>query len=255
MNQRWLFREDRYRHPTETIRASDYEVATISQGPAKSFVTTHHYSSSFPAARFNFGLHRHGQLVGVAVFSVPTRWEALAPCAGANEDRTELGRFVLLDEVPGNGETWFLGRCFEQLRDLGQRGVVSFSDPTPRTTADGRQVFPGHVGTIYQAHNAVYVGRSKARILRLLPNGCVLHPRAIAKILASDRGRGYSANILERIGADQLGDGDPKEWLAKWLPLLTRPMRHPGNHKFCWGLNRRDKKSLPKTLAYPKKAA
>jgi hypothetical protein len=33
-----------------------------------------------------------------------------------------LGRIVLLDEVPGNGETWFVARCFELLRAGRCRG-------------------------------------------------------------------------------------------------------------------------------------
>jgi hypothetical protein len=44
---------------------------------------------------------------------------------------------VLLDEVPGNGETWFLGRAFRLLRQEGFVGVVSFSDPCQRTNQHG----------------------------------------------------------------------------------------------------------------------
>lgn len=250
MNQRWLFREDRYRPPTETIRTADYDVAPVPRDVAKAFVTTHHYSGSIGSMCFQFGLHRHGQLVGVAVFGEPQRVEAFKPLQRP-ENCVELGRFVLLDDVPGNGETWFLGRCFEALRDEEQTGVVSFSDPTPRTTSDGRVVHPGHVGTIYQAHNAVLVGRSKARTHLLLPDGTVLSPRSLSKILASDRQ--YAQKHLERFGADPIGAQDPREWLAKWLPKLTRPLKHPGNWKYVWALHRRERKGLPKSLPYPKK--
>jgi hypothetical protein len=53
--------------------------------------------------------------------------------------------------VPGNGESWFIARCFERLRREGFVGVVAHSDPLRRTRADGTVVCPGHVGTIYQA--------------------------------------------------------------------------------------------------------
>ena len=33
----------------------------------------------------------------------------------------ELGRFVLLDSVAGNGETWFLARSFDILRKHANR--------------------------------------------------------------------------------------------------------------------------------------
>ena len=48
-----------------------------------------------------------------------------------------------------------------------------FSDPLPRTRADGTVVMPGHLGTIYQAANAVYTGRGTPRTLTLLPDGTV----------------------------------------------------------------------------------
>lgn len=253
MNQRWLFRRDSYRPPAEVIRTAEYDVAPIPEAVAKAFVVTHHYSASYPAARFRFGLHRRGELVGTAVFSVPLRWEVLRPLPGDPRESVELGRFVLLDEVPGNGETWFLARCFEQLRARGVRGVVSFSDPIPRSTADGRQLFAGHVGTIYQAANAVYLGRGTPRTLRLLPSGCVLSDRAIQKIRAGERGCRYAAALLEAAGAPPLGE-DRRAWLDAWLPRLTRTMRHPGNLKYAWTLHRRDRRALPASLPYFKAA-
>ena len=148
-NQRWALGRATYRPPTETIRTTEYDVDAIDRDTLpKAFVREHHYSGTYPAARFRFALHRHGRLVGVAVFSHPCSDAVLTrvfPIPA--REAVELGRFVLLDEVPGNGDTWFLARCFEQLRGH-VRGVVSFSDPVERTSRDGRAVFPGHVGTI-----------------------------------------------------------------------------------------------------------
>ena len=61
---------------------------------------------------------------------------------------------MLAESVPANGESWFLARCWELATRQGKHGVVSFSDPVPRRTAVGTLVFPGHIGTIYQACNA-----------------------------------------------------------------------------------------------------
>lgn len=254
-NQRWREGRDSYRPPGEVIDARACEVAPLAELEAKAFVTGHHYSGSYPAARWRFGLHRAGQLVGVAVFSHPCRDSILTkafPIDSARE-AVELGRFVLLDEVPGNGETWFLARCFAELR--GQvRGVLSTGDPEPRTTLDGRQVFPGHVGTIYQAHNAAYLGRGKARLLRLLPDGRVFSERAISKIRSLERGWRHCAAQLEAAGATPLADpdaGDARAWLATWLPRVTRPFRHPGNHRYAWRIDRR-MRWAPERLPYPK---
>lgn len=238
VTQRWRERRDLYRPAGEVIVPSQYDVAAIAEGPAKAFVIEHHYSGSFPAARFRFGLYQRGELAGVAVFSHPCRDEVLTSVfPGVVTAAVELGRFVLLDEVPGNGETWFLARCFEQLRGH-VRGVVSFSDPVPRTTFDGRPMMPGHVGTIYQAGNGVYLGRASARTLRLLPDGRVFSARAAQKIRSLDRGWRYSAAVLEAFGADPVDVGDSTGWLRRWLPQLTRTMRHPGNHRYAWGIAR-----------------
>lgn len=253
MNQRWRDRAASYR-PAEPIQTSAYQVAEIaSDSTAKAFVLQHHYSGSYPAARFRYGLFTRGQLVGVAVFSVPCSDLVLTSVFKGVEatDATELGRFVLLDSVPGNGETWFLARCFELLRGEELAGVVSFSDPVARSTASGSTVFPGHIGTIYQAHNAVYLGRGTARTLRMLPDGSVLSARAISKLRAGCKGWRYTADLLVRHGADRPGE-DLAGWIAHWLPLVTKPMRHRGNHKYAWGLTRIGRKLLPSSLAYPK---
>ena len=72
-------------------------------------------------------------------------------------------------------ESWFLARCFDELAARGIRGVVSFADPVPRQTAAGAVICPGHVGTIYQATNAIYTGRGTARTIIVLPAGTTLH--------------------------------------------------------------------------------
>jgi hypothetical protein len=250
--QRWEERRDRYRPAGERIAPADYDVAAMpGDAQAKMFIQTHHYSRSYPAARFRFGLHRRGALVGVAVFSVPMSAAVLAGI-GTPQDGVELGRFVLLDEVPGNGETWFLARCFESLRRAGIRGVVSFSDDMPRENASGGLIFPGHIGTIYQAHNAAYRGRGTARTLALLPDGTVFSARAMQKIRAGERGWRGCAATLESLGAEPCPDDARREWLRRWLPQLTRPLAHPGNHKYAWRL---DRTRLESTTPYPKRPA
>jgi hypothetical protein len=155
--------------------------------------------------------------------------------------------------VPFNSESWFLGRCLRLLRRRGLRGVVSFSDPVPRTTAEGRLVFPGHVGTIYQAANSAYLGRGTARTLRLLPDATVLSPRALQKVRGRDRGWEYAAAQLVRFGADPLVAGeDGRAWRARWLPRLTRPLRHPGTHRYAWTLGGA---RLESAAPYPKRPA
>lgn len=254
-NQRWRAGRDSYRPAGETIRSAEYDVEPLDELPAKAFVLAHHYSGTFPAARFRFALRRRGALVGVAVFSHPCSEKVLTSVfPGEAVSSVELGRFVLLDEVPGNGKTWFLARCFEALKREGLRGVVSFSDPEPRKSAAGLTVFPGHVGTIYQAHNAVYLGRATPRTLRLLADGTVFSARATSKIRAKERGWVYACEQLIAAGAPEPG-ADLAAWLRLWLPRVTRTMRHGGNHRYAWPLRRDVARSLATTQAYPKRVA
>jgi len=257
--QRWRDRRDRYRPAGEVIRTRDYEVAAIAEDRvAKGFVQHHHYSASYPAARFRQGLYRHGELVGVAVFSHPAHDRVLTSVfPGVATAAVELGRFVLLDDVPGNGETWFLARAFEQLRREGLEGVVSFSDPVPRTCADGASVFPGHIGVIYQAHNAIYLGRGRAQVLRILPDGRAFSHRAVTKLRSGVRGWRYAAAMLEHHGATPAPADDVgrRAWAAHWIAALTRPLRHAGNHKYAWGLTTAGRRALVTSLPYPKRLA
>lgn len=240
-NQRWLLGRERYRPAGEVIRTSEYDVAQVRDGEARGFVETHHYSRAYPAGRFDYGLFHHGRLVGVAVFSHPMSDAVLTnvfECPA--REAVELGRFVLLDEVPGNGETWFLARAFALVaREHAIRGVVSHSDPVPRRNADGVIVLPGHVGTIYQAHNGRYLGRVRGRTLRLLPDGTCFSARAQSKVRNLERNWRGPVERLLGFGAAPFRPEDPAGWLREQVGRLTRPLRHPGNHRYAWALDRR----------------
>lgn len=254
LNQRWRDKCGSYRPAAEVIRTSEYEVAEIrTDTEARDFVLTHHYSSSYPAARFRFGLYRRGTLVGVAVFSHPSNDKTLTNVfPGEALESIELGRFVLLDTVPGNGETWFQARCREQLRAKSIIGLLSFSDDQPRTDAGGRVIFGGHVGTIYQASNAIYLGRGTSRTLHLLPDGRVLNDRTKQKLRKAERGWEAAAADLETFGAPPAprDEVSRRAWLTEQIRHLTHTLRHPGNHKYAWALHRSVK--LPKSQPYPK---
>lgn len=244
--QRWVHRRERYRPPGEVIDPSKYGVEVIPDDrTAKSFVKTHHYSGSFVAARLRVGLyHRQGrhvapELVGVAVFSVPAQQAAIEHWAGTAAG-VELGRFVLLDEVPAMGETWFLSRAFRALqRELPEvRAVLAYSDPLPRQRADGSLVTPGHVGVIYQGHNAHHAGRARASSLLLDRDGRTVSARALSKVRHGERGaEGVYEDLLTR-GAPGRRDGESGEAYVARLKAsgCFRPVRHPGNFVYLWAV-------------------
>lgn len=262
--QRWRDHRGTYCPPSEVIRTHDYEIAPISLTTAKRFVAQHHYlGSSYPACRFRYGLFLRyalfpeDELVGVAVFSMPMSHKVLTnifPCDV--REAVELGRFVLLDSVPANAESFFFARCRELLKQEGIKGIVAFSDDTPRTDASGRIIFRGHIGTIYQSSNASYYLRSTPRKLNVLPDGSVLNARTASKIRNLERGWRYAANILVRHGATEPPPADPDNtkplrlWLDHWTTLLTRPLFHLGNHRYAWSIH--PSITLPQSAPYPK---
>jgi len=255
--QRWREHRSLYRPAGEPINPAHYEVAPLPERDAKLFVEQHHYAGSMPSARWCFGLF-NPLLVGVAVFSHPVNDKVITNVLpGTALESVELGRLVLLDAVPSNGESWFVSRCFAALRREGLIGVVSFSDPVARTTAAGASVFVGHVGTTYQALNAVYTGRGTARTIRLLPDGTVFSERAMSKVRSAERGMEYAAAQLVRSGArevavESLSEDERRAWLREAVAAVTRPLKHGGCFRYVWSLDKRAKKHLPPAQPYPK---
>lgn len=265
--QRWNGRRAAWRPAGEVFRPELHAVAELGEGDAKRFVLEHHYSASYPAARFRVGLFRAGsralrQLVGVAVFSVPMNNFAVPKYTGLEAGAgVDLGRFVLLDEVEANGESWFLGRAFDLLEQKRAeiRAVISYSDPVARVDELGRQTMPGHVGTIYQAHNGRYCGRGKGETLTLTPSGRVVSRRALSKIRNEECGAGAAYRALVAAGAPERRPlEDPRVYVDRAIAEGPfRRMRHPGNHVYAWPLgDRRARRQLLERFApalpYPK---
>lgn len=243
--QRWRAGRASYRPAGEVFDHSRARVELIDESDAKAFVIREHYSRSYPAARLRVGLFVKRPfeaecLVGAAVYSVPMTnaavpaWFPGLPAAAG----VELGRFCLLDSVEANAETWFQARALRALRDRlpDIKAVVSYCDPIARTDSEGRKVFPGHLGTIYKAGNALHLGRATARTLRLLPSGLVASERALSKIRADDTGAAYALQQLARAGApSRLPFESGRDYLARLQDSgFFRPLRHPGNLVYGW---------------------
>jgi len=267
--QRWRERRQSWRHVSEGgFDHRLFEVDVLSEKEAKRFVLQHHYSRSYPNGLRRFGLFRRGKggrvLVGSAVFGAPVSAGVLAlpfPELTPYVESLECSRFVLIDECPANSESWFLARCFEMLLAAGIRGVVSFADPVPRRNAVGEVIAAGHVGTIYQASNAIYTGRGTARTVKVLPDGTVLHGRSAQKVRRQEQGHEYVEAKLVDLGASAPRPGvDPAVWLREALAQIgARSVRHPGAHRYVFrlGKTRREREDiklgLPWLRPYPKR--
>lgn len=244
-NQRWRERREAFRPAAEPIDPRRFGVELLDgDREPRAFVERHHYSGSYPAARVRVGLFRSRawftpELVGVAVFGVPQSEAVLPKWTGyGNDGAVELSRFVLLDDVEGNGETWFLARAFRLLRaarpDL--RAVLAFSDPVARRAADGRLVTPGHVGTIYQAFNGRHAGRANRATKYQAPTGRDVPKRVLDKVMTGERGARYSRDVLLAAGAPPQLPGESDAAYVVRAREAFRRYRHPGNLAYVWPL-------------------
>ncbi|WP_033355045.1 hypothetical protein [Kitasatospora aureofaciens] len=266
--QRWRGGQHSWRHLSEGgFNPRRYAVEPVPEKAAKTFVLEHHYSKSFPVSRFSFGLYEtdagERRLCGVAVFGLPVKEAVLTrplPDLQPYIGSLEGSRFVLTDNCPANAESWFLARCFDELLIRDVRGVVSFADPVPRADASGSPVAIGHVGTIYQATNAIYAGRATPRTITLLPNGTILNDRSAQKVRSQEQGHEYVENLLIGMGAPAPRAGvNPTSWLREALVAVgARKVRHRGAHRYVFrlGRNRRERErirlGLPILWPYPK---
>lgn len=245
MNKRWRDRSQRWRAPGDVFDPRRFAVDGIADDTRpKEFVEQHHYAASYPAAVFRVGLFGpRAALVGVAVFSVPPQQAALPKWTGVTlgEGAAELGRFVLLDDVGYNAETWFLSRAFRLLRTHKHyRRILSYADPLERPEI----AKPAHWGTVYQAANATFAGRSEARWQHIAPTGEVVSRRMLNKIRQGHQGWQYGVDWLRERGAPVQGTAEPSRgWVDRVLSAWRR-VYHPGNLAYVFGLDDRAKSAL-----------
>jgi len=96
-------------------------------------------------------------------------------------------------------------------------------------------IFPGHHGTIYQAKGMDYLGKTRPRRLTMLPDGSVLHDRAMSKVRNDECGRGGVERRLVALGARPRSEGEPgRGWLEEALQAVgARVVSHGGNHRYA----------------------
>lgn len=259
--QRWTARQHSFRHRRDGgFDADRYAVESVDHSVARAYVLANHYSGTWPSDRLRYGLFDGGRLAGVMILGIPVQAKVLSGVFDLEPyyESLELSRFVLDDSCPANSESWFLARGFEMAAAAGIRGVVSFADPVPRRVA-GQLLFPGHIGTIYQASNALYTGRSVARTVSLLPTGEVFNDKTKQKIRKQEKGHEAAEQRLIALGARAPSAGErPADWLAEALEAAGAvKLRHRGCHRYAFTLGetraqRRRVRVLLPSDRYPK---
>lgn len=149
---------------TARLDRREWTVRPCTQTEAVDLIVRAHYAAGAP----NTSVARHAlvradnpdKLYGVALWLPPKRRAAESVNRVNPRGVLALSRFVVLDDVPANGESFLLGRS---MRLVDRRAW-----PTLLTYADTRH---GHVGTIYRATNWTYLGTVRGSDAWVDPTG------------------------------------------------------------------------------------
>ena len=117
-----------------------------------------------------FGVLLDGRLLGALTLGAGPSNVFRFVDGASPRDCITLTRLWLSDELPSNAESRVIGIVLRNLaRYTDLKFVVSYADPTV-----------GHVGTIYQASNWLYLGLSQATPLYSLAGGSPRHSRSFS---------------------------------------------------------------------------
>jgi hypothetical protein len=157
--------------PTPSLQFSVCSLKDVS-----AFVKQHHYSKTHhKVVVYAFSLTMNGLLAGACLFGMAAgNIRCMTVLTGHDNPRDylELQRLVLLDEVPKNSESRFIGWCLRWLKkNTGVKAVISFADPAH-----------GHGGTVYRASNWIYTGKQKPARDRIYLDGVEMHPKQFYNI-------------------------------------------------------------------------
>lgn len=224
---------------------SGMDIKSINRQDCEQFVKNH-YLGSFPSiSKYFFGIYINGELIGCIIYGIPVNphigtYIAIDPSTNQplvkDNEVLELQRLFITDK-PGlkNIESSVLAKSNTLLHDLDKivKVVITYADPDA-----------GHVGTIYQATNAIYQGKGQDR------NRWVMNRNGIDKPLRDKQ----LHSILKASGHAHLINGSTEDILKSGAPVSLKMI--VGKHRYIYIL--RDKKRIEPNLKnkpqpYPKK--
>lgn len=138
-----------------------YETNPITSKEATEIVVKNHYLHRKSHVTSAFGLFEKetGRIVGVITYGIPASPRVAEGICGVDEKLNvlELTRLWIEDGTPKNAESFLIGNT---LRLLDREIILSYSE-----------IEVGHVGTVYQATNFLYLGLTEKRTNRVKTDG------------------------------------------------------------------------------------
>ena len=175
---------------------SEIRVRKITHRMAKDIIIKNHYSHRMPISTIlNLGIFYQGRLVGCIIYNQgnSTAYHNLIRMATKNKN-LELIRLWTEDNLPKG----LLSRAIAVSISLIKKHnpllefIVSFAD----------EAYAGHMGTIYQASNFIYVGSHKGIEKDIYINGKKYHTRGIGATFGTSKidelKKRFKVRIVER---------------------------------------------------------
>ncbi len=137
----------------ESPMVRDMIVAPVTTGDVVEFTGRYHYAKTVSpyAMSWRWGLWHGAVLQGVVAYNLPTISTCSAVFGPEHRDKVwHMSRLALADNAPRNSESRLIGQSLRVIqREHDVWAVITYAD----TQA-------GHIGTVYQATNAIYTGTS-----------------------------------------------------------------------------------------------
>jgi hypothetical protein len=204
------------------LSLQEITVASISTIIARQMIVKNHYLHSFPGGTMlSLGVFAGGQLLGALTLGAGPAFVHSLVEGACRDDCLTLTRLWLADELPANSESRTIGMVIRSLRKYTDlKFLISYADPTQ-----------GHLGTIYQATNWLYIGLSTPMPLYDLGDGIPRHSRSVAQVMGT-----HSIKYLSQSG------------------LKIKCIEQQPKHRYLIFLNKdwRRRLNVP-VLPYPKK--
>lgn len=141
------------------MKLEKYTVSRVEPKLLHELILTKHYAQRLPSISFAFGLFKGKRLVGGLTIGKPASSTlCVGVCGPENSSKVyELNRLILLEGLPANTASMFVGKVLKALKkeDLV---IVSYADSGM-----------GHHGYVYQATNFIYTGKTKSRTDKYTP--------------------------------------------------------------------------------------
>ena len=161
--------ETLFADPVSNFSRQEWKVREVSTETVRRWVTTWHYSHRYPGGgTVGYGAFAP-DMVALVTTSNATNASGLARRYSLDKypGNIEISRVVAHPDAPKNTPSRAISACFRLWSARGWEWVFSYADTGQN-----------HHGGIYQALNAIYVGKSPGRHGYLL-DGEPIHPRSV----------------------------------------------------------------------------